>query len=918
MQWKEYNFNAVQNTKKYGLLPLFSSCFGFACYDYPGVHRVGALSGLDQQIEDLFRNKASSPFGRSKLMVVGEGRAGKTSTIKALMDKKFSISEKSTQGIEVVRIDVTDAWEMAKHGHLLEHLRHSLRRGQTNQFQDLVSKSIAAVRTMKKSPSKLSSDGRNVKSVRGNHKSGRRSDNIKSALEEESCASETRFKKPSVRLSKEEVKNYGEALIPLKEKGSFIGFTVWDFGGQLVFYTLHHMFLTQYGCYLIVFSMKRLLDDATRFQTLEYLKFWFFSKKLHAPAAKIFIVGTFLDEVSKEQLSEVDKVLKKEVLKKGHFKRVPNKKQNLSFFPVDNKSRVGIEHLKLRIREVIQKEDFIKKAVPVSFLRLLELLTKNNKKYVPKDEVINVGAECGLAGEHLEVALAFLNDRGLISYFSNHDILSKFIILDPQWVVDGVTSVIYDAESHPDPQYSDDYLNEFEKFKECRILEEVLLDDILTHRGYDEDVQAFIKTLMIKALLMCDYKFDDEKSFLVPALFTKELGAICQKMPSASAKLSDPEYSGAFFVIDFSGDYRSTASKMSRKSFVRYLPYGVFERLVCLAVTHSSSYTYKFNPEVKQDSATVSFGAELQLKFETVSNTMGERLWIKVSSKTGTSVESMRLAVRVFYSMVKSLEADFFSQSSQKSQLPITLLLPSSESTGYELASYDDLALIICGKGNANTEFIPTRTIKKTMKVKSYYCWFQPEVKNIDRPLTDPNKDFEDLYRADKALSSLQMPQLKPLKFGLMYHCFLSYKQQTAMELVAKQFYVLSLRGYRCWYDQQFKSDITLENMREGVKQSLCYILFLTKDVFPSRFIEEEVKTAVAYKKPILFLHHPQTGQYGYCKFADYIEKAPASIKPLFDKVESMQLQNRYFLEEAVNRRIDEKLRTFLRDQKDI
>lgn len=40
--------------------------------------------------------------------------------------------------------------------------------------------------------------------------------------------------------------------------------SMWDFGGQDVFYTLHHLFLTRYGVYLIAFNMEWLLPSASK------------------------------------------------------------------------------------------------------------------------------------------------------------------------------------------------------------------------------------------------------------------------------------------------------------------------------------------------------------------------------------------------------------------------------------------------------------------------------------------------------------------------------------------------------------------------------------------------------------------------------------------------------------------------------
>lgn len=50
----------------------------------------------------------------------------------------------------------------------------------------------------------------------------------------------------------------------------------WDYGGQEVFYALHHLFLTRFGVYCVLFNMEWLASTATddqRAQCLAFLRF---------------------------------------------------------------------------------------------------------------------------------------------------------------------------------------------------------------------------------------------------------------------------------------------------------------------------------------------------------------------------------------------------------------------------------------------------------------------------------------------------------------------------------------------------------------------------------------------------------------------------------------------------------------------
>ena len=83
--------------------------------------------------------------------------------------------------------------------------------------------------------------------------------------------------------------------------------SVWDFGGQRLFSSLHHIFLTPEGIYLVVFDMRLLLpggDPVRRRECLATLVLWcnsifvFAGPKGDQQGAPVLLVGTCLDEVS--------------------------------------------------------------------------------------------------------------------------------------------------------------------------------------------------------------------------------------------------------------------------------------------------------------------------------------------------------------------------------------------------------------------------------------------------------------------------------------------------------------------------------------------------------------------------------------------------------------------------------------------
>ena len=68
-------------------------------------------------------NETKAPYSRSKLMVVGEGRAGKTCTIRSLLRQEFR-EQDSTLGFDVKRVDASD-WVETQKRYLVEHLENA-------------------------------------------------------------------------------------------------------------------------------------------------------------------------------------------------------------------------------------------------------------------------------------------------------------------------------------------------------------------------------------------------------------------------------------------------------------------------------------------------------------------------------------------------------------------------------------------------------------------------------------------------------------------------------------------------------------------------------------------------------------------------------------------------------------------------
>ena len=97
-----------------------------------------------------------------------------------------------------------------------------------------------------------------------------------------------------------------------------ITFALWDYGGQHVFYALHHILLSRLGVHVCVFDMEAVRDKRRREQALADLSFWLDSVKIHAAGAPVILVGTRKDRIrNPQQWHGVDQILRERFAHRG-------------------------------------------------------------------------------------------------------------------------------------------------------------------------------------------------------------------------------------------------------------------------------------------------------------------------------------------------------------------------------------------------------------------------------------------------------------------------------------------------------------------------------------------------------------------------------------------------------------------------
>ena len=253
-------------------------------------------------------------------MTGGKGRAGKTATIRSLTGELFDPELKSTIGADAKNdCEVNIKYADNKWGLLNDEQKKEI----TSQHQ------ARAMKINKKEEHGLKSSTATTKRTSILQRL-RSSFTLKSTKDLFQPTSRTGIEiqtKPVPKIEKSDIKQQdhgtkSDANIEKNEKHeeeekyelreeiinkyvndegieNKITMSIWDLDGQKVFYTLHHLFLTKFAVYLVVFDMRELINTNTQQvnESLDYIQHWLQSIHMHSRGAPIFIIGTHKDEV---------------------------------------------------------------------------------------------------------------------------------------------------------------------------------------------------------------------------------------------------------------------------------------------------------------------------------------------------------------------------------------------------------------------------------------------------------------------------------------------------------------------------------------------------------------------------------------------------------------------------------------------
>ena len=470
-------------------------------------------------------------WNRASCMVLGNGRVGKTSLIRALTDQAFVAELDSTKGIVLnsLRARPGAAWLFATEEDYTDGLLYRLANAKLSER--VATRGLGLEFGKETKPLNLKDREAVTHGAKG-----------RDVVKEEVGVGEGEQGGRKSSLS---------GFIQGRTREGSMNVTVWDFGGQDCFHVSHHLFWSSRALYLLVFNL--------RLFQLGSVHMWFKLLRLYTPDSPVLIVGTFGAQFERSVKDINDSLRGLDTLPE----HVVESETGL-VFAVDNETMEGIKSLKRSIETTLKGLESLRVEIPLRWTKCLDgmIAASKDRGWISLDSVYPLAQDAGVEGREVAEMLATFHGFGAIIHFTSSTYLVDTVTTNPQWLVDAIASIIHNTSLHKadqDELEKKQLLEDYERFSASGLASRSLLESLWSPVKVD-----FLLELTKRLLLISEWPRSDEaeKLYLVPAMAPLEL------------KTTREWREGFTCVVDFS------------KSL---LPPGLFARLVCCCIALSAS-----------------------------------------------------------------------------------------------------------------------------------------------------------------------------------------------------------------------------------------------------------------------------------------------------------------------------------------
>jgi len=197
----------------------------------------------------------------------------------------------------------------------------------------------------------------------------------------------------------------------------------WDFGGQEIIQSIHHLFFSTRSIYLLIV-------DARSESAIRRIEYWLSVIKIYSRESKTIVVYSKKDE----RILNIDEKL------------LLNKYSNITnFVEVSARTGEGIEKLKNILKVTITQTDYFNYLIPELWLNFRKELLLINKPIISYVEFITLAHKYGMNENNASIILAFFHDLGYVLFLEDNPILDDYIVIQPNWITGCIYKILNDS-----------------------------------------------------------------------------------------------------------------------------------------------------------------------------------------------------------------------------------------------------------------------------------------------------------------------------------------------------------------------------------------------------------------------------------------------------------------------------------------
>ncbi|XP_069103247.1 uncharacterized protein [Argopecten irradians] len=313
--------------------------------------------------------------------------------------------------------------------------------------------------------------------------------------------------------------------------------TIYDFGGEWVFYNTHHCFMSSNMVFVLVFDVDMCLDKDRSIAGYEIAEYWLKAIATYAlddetrskGIPPIILIGSHLDKVSPNKTTQ-NKMFAKVLdnLQTKQQLRLIMEDHVQEMFAIANlndstANKDVYEALWQKIIEIAPLQSQWKRTVPARWIAMEhELIRLKNKGHIllKYEELLDVNSKKAvpLLEEEIRDFLRYLKYAGRFLCF-NVQTKHTFIVLQPQWIIDGFKQIITDDKFKT--ALSEEMKFDWESYKRTGVLPMDFLKKLWKEDRFhknEKELRIVMETLSLLAQPIPKDHTDEANYYIVPSI----------------------------------------------------------------------------------------------------------------------------------------------------------------------------------------------------------------------------------------------------------------------------------------------------------------------------------------------------------------------------------------------------------------